>query len=150
MKSFAGGPFLAFIFLCVPLHVYGLATNASLLFYPVVLFVLLAVTTIGLSVAYLLNLILIQIVPASRANELVTVMSVLSGLIVYLMFMLPNLMNDEPMTEAFLTNIPLLPGWVPFSWASVSLIESLNGSVKDRKSTRLNSVTWPSRMPSSA
>src|SRR5690625_548105 len=129
MRSFAGVPLLGFVFLSVLLFVYGLATKAGLLFYPVVLLVLLAVTIIGLSIAYLLNLILIQIVPASRANELVTVMSVLSGLIVYLMFMLPNLMNDEPMTEAFLTNIPLLPGWVPFSWASVSLIESLNGSV---------------------
>lgn len=129
MRSFAGIPLLAFIFLCIPLFVYGIATNASLLFYPVVLLVLLAVTIIGLSIAYLLNLILIQIVPASRANELVTVMSVLSGLIVYLMFMLPNLMNDEPMTDAFLTNIPLLPKWVPFSWGGTSLVESANGSM---------------------
>lgn len=129
MKSFAGVPLLGFVFLSVLLFVYGLATKAGLLFYPVVLLVLLAVTIIGLSIAYLLNLILIQIVPASRANELVTVMSVLSGLIVYLMFMLPNLMNDEPMTESFLTNIPLLPKWVPFSWGSMSLIETLNGSV---------------------
>src|SRR5699024_9099443 len=96
MRSFMGIPLLAFLFLSIPLFVYGMATNVNLLFYLVVILVLLAVTVIGLSIAYLLNLVLIQIVPASRANEFMTVMSVLSGLIVYLMFMFPNLMNDEP------------------------------------------------------
>ena len=129
MRSFMGIPLLAFLFLSIPLFVYGIATNVNLLFYPVVILVLLAVTVIGLSIAYLLNLLLIQIVPASRANEFMTVMSVLSGLIVYLLFMFPNLMNDEPITDVFLSNVPLLPHWVPSSWGSISLVESTNGSI---------------------
>lgn len=129
MRSFLGIPLLAFLLLSIPLFVYGIATKVNLLFYPVVIFVLSAVTVIGLSIAYLLNLVLIQIVPASRANEFMTVMSVLSGIFVYLLFMFPNLANDEPLSEVLLSNVPLLPKWVPFSWGSLAIVESTGGSM---------------------
>ncbi|WP_099157519.1 putative ABC transporter permease subunit [Virgibacillus ndiopensis] len=129
VQSFVGIPLLCFVFFVVPLFVYGLLIDASLLFYPIVIFTLLAIIVIGLSIAYLLNLGLIQLVPANRANELMTVMSVLSGLLVYLMFMIPNLTNDGSVVEKLLSGLPLFPDWVPVSWGSDALIHAANGSM---------------------
>lgn len=129
MKSFIGVPLFVYLFFGISLFIYGIATKVSFIFYPIVLLVLLAVAIIGLSIAYLLNLILIQIVPSSRANEFMTVMSFLSGIIVYLLFMLPNYMNDEPITDVLLSGVPLLPNWVPSSWGSNALTEAASGSI---------------------
>lgn len=129
IQSFAGIPLFAFIFFIVPLFVYGIASQVSLLYYPVVLIILLAVALIGLSIAYLFNLILIQIVPASRANEFMTVMSFLSGIFVYLLFMFPNMNSDIPMMERMLDGVPLLPKWVPITWGSTAVVEATQGSI---------------------
>src|SRR5699024_4706224 len=80
--------------------------------------------------AYLFNLVLIQIVPANRANEFMTVMSFLSGIFVYLLFSLPDMINDKPLQEVLLSGIPLLPKWVPVSWGSTALVEAHQGSIR--------------------
>lgn len=129
MKSFFGTPLLVYLFLGIPLLIYGISAKVHFIFYPTVLIVLFSTVLIGLSIAYLLNLVLIQIVPASRANEFITVMSVLSGLIVYFIFMFPNIVNDEPITETILSGVSLLPNWVPTSWASNSIIAASHGSI---------------------
>jgi len=129
IQNFVGIPLFAFVFLAVPMTVYGIATNASVLYYPVAFISLLAITIIGLSIAYLFNLIIIQIVPASRANEFMTVMSFLSGILVYFMFMLPNMTNEDFTTEHVLSGLPILPKWVPVSWASVAIVRATTGSL---------------------
>ncbi|TRM11685.1 hypothetical protein FH966_08310 [Lentibacillus cibarius] len=129
LQSFAGVPLLVFILGMVPLVVYGIFIGANLLFYPVTLLVLLSVIVIGLSIAYLFNLLLVQIVPASKANEFMTVMSVLSGIFVYLLFMLPDMMNDRPLTETILAGLPLFPEWLPITWASDAIIGAAAGSI---------------------
>lgn len=125
LQSFVGVPLLVFILYIVPLFVYGAFIGANVLYYPVVLLVLLSIIVIGLSVAYLFNLLLVQIVPASKANEFMTVMSVLSGIFVYLLFMIPNLANDRPLSEMILAGLPLFPEWMPVTWAS----DAITGAV---------------------
>lgn len=129
IQNFFGIPFLIYIVFVVPLFVYGIATQASMLYYPVLLIVMLAVVITGLSIAFLFNLIFIQIVPKSKANEFMTVMSFLSGIFVYLLFMLPNIMNDQPIEELLLSGLPLLPKWVPVSWGSAALSHAKAGSL---------------------
>src|SRR5699024_10970400 len=49
IQNFLGVPLYGFILLVVPISVYGVATNVSLLYYPVAFIVLLAVILLGLS-----------------------------------------------------------------------------------------------------
>lgn len=128
IKSLAGVPLFALVFFTIPLFTYGIATHISWLFYPVALLVSLSFMVIGLSIAYLFNLILIQFIPASRANEFVTVMSFSSGIIAYFIFMSPTITNDQPITDIILSGLPLLPNWVPITWGSSAIIEAATGS----------------------
>jgi len=128
IQSFVGVPLILFVLYIVPLYVYGLFTGAHILYYPVVLFTLLFVIMIGLSIAYLLNLILVQIIPASRANEFMSVMSVMAGMLVYVIFLLPGNTNEEPLSEVILSGLPLFPEWVPLTWASNAITSAGTGS----------------------
>ncbi|WP_029268199.1 putative ABC transporter permease subunit [Virgibacillus alimentarius] len=128
-QSFIGIPFFTFVFCLIPLIMYGIVVEAHFLYYPVAFIVLLAFTIIGLSLAYLFNLILIQIIPASKANEFMTMMSVLSGLFVYLLLMLPNWMNNQSMNELLLSGLPLFPDWFPVNWGSEAIIHASHGSI---------------------
>ncbi|GGP09106.1 putative ABC transporter permease subunit [Oceanobacillus neutriphilus] len=129
LQSFIGTPLFAFFFFLIPFAAYGVASNANILYYFVLILVLFAASTIGLSIAYLLNLIVIQFVPASRANEFMTAMSFLSGLLVYLLFMLPQISSGRSFTESLMAGLPILPDWVPVSWGSNALIDATNGSL---------------------
>ncbi|WP_339285719.1 hypothetical protein [Oceanobacillus sp. FSL K6-3682] len=129
IQSFIGTPLFAVFFFLIPFTAYGVASGASFLYYFVLLLVLLATSIIGLSIAYLLNLIVIQIVPASRANEFMTAMSFLSGLFVYLIFMLPQISSGRSLTDSLMAGLPVLPDWVPVSWGSDAIISAANGSM---------------------
>lgn len=130
MQSFMGIPLALFLVFIIPLTVYGIAIGANILFYPVLIVVVLSFVIIGLSIAYLLNLVLIQLIPGNRANEFMTIMSALSGLIVYLLFVFPNVVNDQPMTERLMSGLPILPEWVPMSWGSSAILEASTGSTQ--------------------
>jgi ABC-2 type transport system permease protein len=128
IQSFVGVPLILFVLYIVPLYVYGLFAGVHILYYPVVLFTLLFVILIGLSMAYLLNLILVQIIPASRANEFMSVMSVMAGILVYVLFLLPGNMNEEPLSEVIISGLPLFPEWIPLTWASNAITAASTGS----------------------
>lgn len=128
LQSFIGVPFFCMLFFAVPVVTYGIATGVHILFYPVVMFVLLASVLIGLSLAYLFNLLLIQIVPASKANEMMTVMGMLAGLFGYLMYMIPNLATGGDLMGYLLSGLPLFPAWMPMRWASETLVHAMHGS----------------------
>ncbi|MBN6205306.1 hypothetical protein JYK21_02490 [Ralstonia pickettii] len=128
-QGFIGTPLTVFLFFLVPLAAYGVASGANILYYFVLLLVLFAASIIGLSIAYLLNLIVIQILPANRANEFMTAMSFLSGLVVYLLFMLPQISNDRSFSESIMAGLPVFPDWMPISWGSDALIGAANGSM---------------------
>src|SRR5699024_10706373 len=117
-------------FFAVLAMVYGLATGVHFLYYPVLLLVLIAVSLIGLSIIYLVTLILVQSVPASRANEFLTGMSFLTGIAVYVMLMIPNFTSDITITEMMMSGLPLLPDWIPTNWGSAAVIEAGQGSIQ--------------------
>jgi ABC-2 type transport system permease protein len=129
IQSFVGAPIILFILSIVPLYVYGLYAGVHFLYYPVVLLILLSVIVIGLSIAYLFNLVLVQIIPASRANEFMSVMSVFAGLFVYLLFFLPGRANEAPLSEVILSGLPLFPEWFPVTWASNAITQASTGSL---------------------
>lgn len=122
IESFMGVPLFMFILLSVPLYLYGISISAAFLYYPVVALVLLAILTIGLSIAYWLNLLIIQIVPKGKINEYMTVMSMFSGVIVYFMF------NGLTSNLAIGKSIPSLPQWLPVTWGSNAVVDVINGS----------------------
>src|SRR5690606_18725495 len=103
IQSFFGTPIYIYSIFSVPIIVYGVAIKASFLYFIVALIVLLAVAIIGLSLIFLLNLLLIQFLPPGRANEFMTIMSFLSGILVYYLIMFPNMSNDEPLTDVLLS-----------------------------------------------
>ncbi|MCC3358654.1 putative ABC transporter permease subunit [Bacillus sp. REN16] len=116
IQSFVGVPLIVFMLAFIPLLTYGIHAGVGFLYYPVLFLVLFVNMVIGLSLAYLFNLGLIQIIPASRANELMTVMSALSGLFIYVLFQIPNFFYDEPIGKETITQLPAFPKWLPFSW----------------------------------
>jgi ABC-2 type transport system permease protein len=130
LQSLIGVPFFCFLFFIIPLVTYGITAGANLLFYPVAIFVLLAIIIIGVSITYLFNLILIQIVPASKANEVMTVMNMLAGAFGYLVYMIPNLTSDGNLMEQLSAGLPLFPAWMPVRWGSEALIQAMNGSFR--------------------
>lgn len=134
MQSFTGIPLFLFIFFSIPLCIYGFASGVSPVYYPVTLLVLLAVVIIGLSSAFLINLLIIQIIPARRANELMTVLSFMAGIGGYLLIMLPNMMGEERITERISRGLTLFPEWSPMSWAGNAVMHAAGG--------RFNFV-WP-------
>ncbi|UJL47345.1 hypothetical protein KFZ58_05485 [Virgibacillus sp. NKC19-16] len=128
IQSFIGVPLVIFVFLAVLLMVYGVLAEASLIFYPVSLLVLLAIIAIGLSLAYLMNLVLIQIIPASKVNEvLMPIISLVAGLFGYFTVMIPNMANEGSIVDALLAGLPLFPDWVPVTCASEAIVHAING-----------------------
>lgn len=129
IKNLLGVPLFIFLFIIIPVIVFGIASGAHMLFYPVMLMVLITVFMIGLSLAYLFNLILVQIVPKARANEFMTVMSLLSGIFVYLLFMTMNIFNDDSSSvDHISSSLPVLPRWFPLTWSSDAIVYALSGS----------------------
>ncbi|MED3915493.1 hypothetical protein P4599_13345 [Priestia megaterium] len=129
IKSFLSTPLIMFFLFYIPFIVYGIRVHAHFLFYIISLAVLLSTAVIGLSICYLLNLLLVQLIPAQRANELMTAMSALSGVIVYVLFQLPNFSSNGAPFEKAITALPLFPNWTPFYWASTAITSSAKGSV---------------------
>ncbi len=128
IQSFVGVPLIVFLLAFIPLVTYGIRAGAGFLYYPVLLLVLSSNLVIGLSLAYLFNLVLIQILPANRANELMTVMSALSGLFIYILFQIPNFFYDEPIGKETITQLPAFPKWLPITWGGDAIASATIGS----------------------
>ncbi|MBP3039850.1 hypothetical protein J9303_10165 [Bacillaceae bacterium Marseille-Q3522] len=128
LKSYISTPLFLLVIFFVPFFIYGIRMHVSLLYYPILFLVILSFTLIGLSISYLINLVLIQIIPAQRANELMTALSVLSGLIVYGLFQIPNLLSDSAKTDLMSKGLPLFPAWTPMSWAGSAITNAIEGS----------------------
>src|SRR5690625_187454 len=115
-------------FLGLPIIGYGVTTGVHFLYYLVLLIVLIATGLIGLSITYLANLLVVQIVPASKANEFLTGISFLTGVLVYIVLMIPNFKNDLSVTDMILSGLPVFPDWVPVAWGSAAVVSAGQGS----------------------
>src|SRR5690625_2436233 len=77
-------------FLGLPIIGYGVTTGVHFLYYLVLLIVLIATGLIGLSITYLANLLVVQIVPASKSYVYLTGISFLTGVLVYMVLVFYN------------------------------------------------------------
>lgn len=127
IQSFIGIPLIVFAVTMIPAIIFGIRTGASLTYYPVVLIILFSNVVIGMSLAYLLNLGLIQVLPPKRANELMTVMSALTGLLIYFLFQVPNLFLRDSINQDMVGQLPSFPSWVPLSWGGDAITSVLVG-----------------------
>lgn len=57
-----------------------------------------------------------------------SVVGVLAGMLVYLLFLFPGRFNDVPLSEMILDGLPLFPDWVPLTWASNAITAASSGS----------------------
>lgn len=128
IQSFLGIHGILWLLSCILLTVFGIAGRAGFSFFLVSYTVSLLITLIGMSIAYLLNLLLIQIIPVHRAKELMTVMSTLAGIIVYILFQLPNLLSKNQADEKLMTELPPMPRWIPMEWGGRSLAEAFSNA----------------------
>src|SRR5690625_4881844 len=130
IKSFINVPLFIVILFIIPLWIYGIAANVSIFFYPVSFVVLMAFSDMGLSISYLINLLLAQLIPANRANEFVTIMSFFSGIFAYFLLMSPSMREGGELLETIVSGLPILPKWFPVTWGAVAVTEVLSGSWK--------------------
>ena len=122
--SFVGSPLVMGLFLFVPLIGAGITLRLPLLYYPVVFAVSISTVILAVAIAYLINLGFIQIIPANRAKELMTVMTALAGLVIFLIFQIPNLMIGSEVSEADFMSTFHLPDWLPMAWAARAIAEA--------------------------
>lgn len=120
------GAFISLLLLLIG-TVIGIVYRVSWVYYPVVFIVSLSVVLVGMAIAYLFNLVLIQILPTHRARELMVVMSGLAGVFVYVMFQLPNMYGTERGSEEMLANMPDFPSWLPTTWGAQALTHAATG-----------------------
>ncbi|MBO8129843.1 MAG: hypothetical protein H0Z39_11745 [Peptococcaceae bacterium] len=111
-----------------PLLSFGAAAGAALLYYPVLVLLTGAVVIFITAVSHLFNLVLVQIIPPSRAKELMTVMTAMVGLLAALLGQLPNLMKQQGAGKELLVHIEV-PAWLPTSWASTALTSAAQGDL---------------------
>jgi len=129
IQSFVGVPGILWLLSCILLTVFGVVANASPSFFLIAYVISLLFTLIGMSISYLLNLLLIQVIPVHRAKELMAAMSAIAGIIVYTLFQLPNLLARNQMDEKIMAELPPMPKWLPMEWGGRSLSEAFSGSL---------------------
>src|SRR5690625_2399745 len=130
IKSFVNVPLFIVVLFIIPIWTYGMAAKVNIFFYPVSLIVLIAFSFLGLSISFLINLILAQLIPANRANEFVTIMSFFSGILAYLLFMYPSMREGGELLETIVAGLPILPKWFPATWGANAVVEVMSGSGK--------------------
>src|SRR5690625_6551573 len=111
-----------FVVMIVPMYIYCFDVQAPFVYIIVSFISLLAITLISLSIIYLINLLLIQILPARRANEFLMVTSFISGIVVFLMICLPDMLIVIQVSEVILNVLTLFPDWVLISYAILFFI----------------------------
>ncbi|WP_100373855.1 putative ABC transporter permease subunit [Bacillus sp. FJAT-45037] len=126
-QIFLGIPGLIFIVSLILLTVFGLGSGAPVIYYPVAYIVSFALVLMGLGIAYMINLLLIQLVPSHRAKELMTVITAFAGVLGYLLFQIPTFMSYGDDAQAL--PLPDVPAWLPVQWAGASLAQVITRSM---------------------
>lgn len=123
LKNFMSSAGIFWVLMIIPLLIFGLASGSNWLYYPAVLAITTGISVIAVSLTFIFNLGLIQIFPAKRANELMTAMSMLVGVLVYFMFQMPNLVRQHSHYSVSKMNF-VLPKWLPTNLAASALKEA--------------------------
>jgi ABC-2 type transport system permease protein len=134
LSVFVSNLVTAVLFVLLPGIFYGLLFQAGGLFYLMVVLVTLGLLTIGTALAELLNLLVMRIVPPHRSKEAVGFIGALAGIIIALMFQIPNMMMgrgeqlDIGSWLAGNAEILKVMNFFPWGWGSKALVAALSGN----------------------
>lgn len=122
--GWAGFPLLSFLLLTGLSIITGAVSGAHLLFYPAAALLFFGLSVFGAGLAFLLNLFLVYILPAQRAQQLTTVISFISAALFILAAQMPNIImqNDNPSLT-----IEAAPVWLPTQPVAAALFASFQG-----------------------
>ena len=124
----------AILFVLLPATFYGLFFQAGGLFYLAAVLVSLGLLIIGTALAELLNLLVMRVIPPHRSREAVGVIGALAGVIIALMFQIPNLVAgrvEQFDFSSWLTGNEQLLNIMdlfPWGWGSKALAASISGN----------------------
>ena len=120
-------------FVFLPGLFFGLLLKAGPGFYLWLIVVTLALLALGTALAELLNLVVMRLVPPHRSKEAVGFIGALSGILIALLFQIPNLVMSSGTQfdlGAWLANQHLLlqaMNWFPWGWGAQALTQSAQG-----------------------
>ncbi|KYG26601.1 putative ABC transporter permease subunit [Alkalihalobacillus trypoxylicola] len=123
--NFIGAPLLFFLLSTFILIVFGISSGAHYLYYPIGIIMNLLFVLFGMCIAYILNLLLVQIIPTNKAKELFTALTALSGLFVYFSFQFLNInTSSDDLNAIDFSAFPAIPSWLPMQWGGRLLADS--------------------------
>lgn len=137
VKSLAviGSNFLtAFLFAFLPGVFYGLLFQAGVSFYFLVFLVGLGLWAMGTAIAELINLLIMRIVPPHRSKEAVGFIGALAGILIALVFQIPNMLfssGNEMNLGAWIAGQEQWLGamdFFPWGWGSLALAAGISGN----------------------
>lgn len=122
--GWAGFPLLSFLLLTGLSIIIGAVSGAHLLFFPAAALLFLGLSVFGAGLAFLLNLFLVYILPAQRAQQLTTIISFISAALFILAAQMPNIIMQNDSTSL---TIEEAPGWLPTQPVAAALFASFQG-----------------------
>jgi len=124
----------ATIFVLLPGVFFGLLTGASVMYYIWVLMLTIGLLAIGTALAELINLAVMRIVPPHRSKEAIGVIGAVAGIMIALVFQIPNLVISDAMNfnigdwlsqqQALLK----IMDYFPWGWSSLALTNGASGN----------------------
>jgi len=123
----------AALFVLLPGLFYGFLFEAGGLFYLLVVLVTLGVLVIGAALAELINLLVMRIVPPHRSKEAIGFIGAVTGILIALMFQIPNWMINSgerfDLSAWIAGNQELLAlmNYFPWGWGAKALVAGMGG-----------------------
>jgi len=124
----------AMLFAFLPGVFYGLLFQAGASFYILVFLVGIGLWAMGTAIAELINLLIMRIVPPHRSKEAVGFIGALAGILIALVFQIPNLLvsnKNEINIGAWIAGQEQMLGamdFFPWGWGSLALVEGISGN----------------------
>lgn len=121
------------VLIVLPGLFYGLLFKASLAFFLWLPVIALALLAIGTALAELLNMVVMRIVPPHRSKEAVGVIGAVSGILIAIVFQIPNLLLSNQANInlgqwlAAQEQLLHVMNYFPWGWSAQALIEASAG-----------------------
>ncbi|MDD3072890.1 MAG: hypothetical protein PHS56_00450 [Eubacteriales bacterium] len=122
------------LFIFLPGLFFGLLLKASFLYYLWLILITLGLLALGTALAELLNLIVMRIVPPHRSKEAVGFIGAISGIVIALLFQIPNLIISSGASLDLAgwlgsqQQLLQVMNWFPWGWGALALVSGSQGS----------------------
>ncbi|MEA4900278.1 putative ABC transporter permease subunit [Desulfitobacterium sp.] len=132
LSVFVSNSVIAVIFMLLPGVFYGLLFQTGGFFYLLVVLVTLSFLILGTALAELFNLLIMRIVPPHRSKEAIGLIGAVAGIMMALMFQIPNLMMGREKQFDFNswlggnTQIFEVMNFFPWGWGSKALASAMS------------------------